>query len=65
MNVINLHALGSLTIPNTHGGKCRKQTNPEQEEELSHLVLSELSGQQKRNPSEEAREAFIQQSDIK
>lgn len=65
MNVINLHALGSLTIPNTSGGKCRKQTNPEQEEELSHLVLSKLSGQQNRNLFEETREVFIQQNGIK
>lgn len=65
MNVINLYALGSLTIPNNNGGKCRKQTNPDQEEELSHLVLSKLSGQQNRKSFEEAREAFIKQSGIK
>lgn len=59
MNVINLYALGSLTIPNTNRGKCRKQTNPEQEKELSHLVLSKLSGEQNRKSSKDAREAFI------
>lgn len=56
MNFINLYALGSLAIPNINGGKrlrwYKNQTNPEQGEKLSHLVLCQSSMDSKvGNPS--------------